>query len=210
MASVGHRLSKGTFSEKRHAVGVRHPEHIKDIAAAFKWLYDKASKYGYDRDRIFVGGYSSGAHLSALLAMDPKYLAKHGLSLENISGVLPISGAFDIEDYYLVFKNHENLELRALSDTHVKDVFGEPEQFKSASPVTYMANLRSPVFLVSDRGLTNYTKLFEKRLKEAKYTNFEVHYIEDFDHGGLWKDISGPDISEVRKRMSDFVQSKSL
>ncbi|MEM7381224.1 MAG: hypothetical protein AAF361_08500, partial [Bacteroidota bacterium] len=55
VASVGHRISKGSFSEKRHDEGIKHPEHIKDVAAAFNWLYKNAEVHGYDKTKIFVG-----------------------------------------------------------------------------------------------------------------------------------------------------------
>jgi hypothetical protein len=42
-------------------------------------------------------GHSSGAHLSLLIAGDPKYLAVHGLSSTDIAGVVGISTPTDLE-----------------------------------------------------------------------------------------------------------------
>ena len=209
VASVGHRLSRGSFSEKRKRHGVQHPEHIKDIAMAFNWLKKNASKYGYDPKNIFVGGYSSGAHLSALLGMDASYLNAHGLELSDIKGILPVSGAFDIQDYYQVFYHHENAATRAMAETHVKDVFGEEEHFFAASPISYIDELKLPMLLISDNALDNYTKLFESKLKEKGYTDFEVYYETTMDHGQLWRALSNDKHNTVRDKMISFIREHS-
>lgn len=148
VASVGHRLSKGLFKEPNRTHGVKHPAHIEDIAAAFRWLYDHAEEYGYNQENLFVSGFSSGGHLSALLAMDGRYLAAHGLTTRHIKAVLPVAGAYDINDYHSVFLNHENPQTRTLADTHVKDVFGDTEaDFTHASPTAYMDQLSTPMLL---------------------------------------------------------------
>ena len=48
-----------------------HPAHVQDAAAAVAFLRKEAARYGYDPERIFVGGHSAGAHISALLAFAP-------------------------------------------------------------------------------------------------------------------------------------------
>jgi len=41
-------------------------------------------------------GHSSGAHLSLLVATDPKYLAEHKLSAADIAGVVGLSAPVDL------------------------------------------------------------------------------------------------------------------
>ena len=155
VAATGHRLSSGAFSEAGRAWGVQHPAHIEDIAVAFKWLVDHAEQYGYDAERIFVGGFSSGAHLAALLAMDRKYLDKHGLTPQHIKGIIPIGGTYDINHYYSVFRDHENPARRPLAQSHVMDVFGsDTTAFAGASPVTYLSELNTPMLLISESDST--------------------------------------------------------
>ncbi len=207
VAAVGHRVSKGSFSPNRNESGVQHPAHMEDVAAAFKWLYDHAEEYGYDQDNIFVGGYSSGAHLTALLGLDPSYLAAQGLELSHIRGLLPISGTYDIVDYYRVFAEHDNPERRPLADTHVKDVFGADESsFPAASPIHYLDNLQLPMLIVSDRGLYNYTQLFEEKLRETDFQNYQILQIFDLDHGSLWRDLSLSTESVARAAMLSFIR----
>lgn len=211
VASVGHQLSKGSFADSTRTYGIKHPEHIKDVAAAFKWLLDQASVYGYDPNHLIVGGYSSGAHLAALLAMDPKYLEAHNLNLDAIKAIIPVSGTYDIPDYYSVFAEHENPESRILADTHVKDVFGSTNaHFVDASPVTYLDQLNLPMLLISDRGLYNYTKLFETKLREAQYRNCQVFHVFNLNHGELWRDLSNAPNSQTRNLMIDFIKRHSI
>ncbi|NAS13136.1 alpha/beta hydrolase [Poritiphilus flavus] len=209
VASIGHRLSKGSFSEKRHEEGIKHPEHIKDVAAAFSWLYKNAKDYGYDNSKIFVGGFSSGAHLAALLGMDERYLKKYGLKTDDISGLLPISGAFDIHHYFDAFAQSENGDTQELAKTHVMDVFGDPSGFKAASPATYIEQLRTPMLVVSDGSVARYTEHFEKLLKASNFASYKFSYFSDFDHGALWKNMSEDDSSAARDLMVEFVQHHS-
>lgn len=205
VASVGHRLSKGAFANAGRDYGVKHPAHIKDIAAAFSWLKEKASEYGYNGERIFVGGFSSGAHLAALLASDKQYLQEHDLELTDIRGIIPVAGAYDIADYYSVFANNDDPDTRLMADTHVKDVFGEEKDFKGASPSAYIDNLTIPMLLISEGALFNYTKLYEEKLWESDYRQCQILHVFDKDHGGLWRDISHGENSFTRNVIVDFI-----
>ena len=207
VTSVGHQLSKGAFADSTRTYGIKHPAHIKDLAVAFKWLYDHAEEYGYNRENIFVGGYSSGAHLSALLGMDERYLAAHNLQLDDIKAIIPVAGTYDIVHYHSVFANHENPDNRPLADTHVKDVFGDTEaDFIDASPITYMDQLQIPMLLISERGLYNYTKIFEEKIRESDYRNCQILHVFNHNHGGLWRNLSEDQNSQTRNIIIDFIK----
>ena len=57
----------------------KHPAHVQDVASAIAWVYNNAAQFGGDPERIAISGHSAGAHLAALAATDPRYLAVHGL-----------------------------------------------------------------------------------------------------------------------------------
>ncbi len=209
VASVGHRLSKGSFSPKKKEEGVQHPAHVEDVAAAFKWLHEQAGKYGYDPDYMFVGGFSSGAHLATLLASDDRYLARHGLDLDRIKGILPVAGTYDIEAYYAVFQNHEEAGVRAMAVTHVEDVFGDPDGFEAASPATYLGNLKAPMLLISEGALFEYTQHFEELIWASEYRDCQILHLLNFDHGGLWRNISKGEASLARDAMIGFIRQQT-
>jgi acetyl esterase/lipase len=102
----------GTYSNigsfyARHGIGtvvinyrlspqVKHPEHIKDVARAFAWTHKNIGKYGGKADQVFVCGHSAGAHLVSLLVTDNTYLKMAGLGVEDVRGVIAMSGVYDL------------------------------------------------------------------------------------------------------------------
>ena len=203
VASVGHRLSAATWRDSTLNTGIKHPEHVKDIAAAVKWLYQHVAEYGYDNDKIFIGGFSSGAHLTALIGLDHSYLKNEGLSAPVIKGMIPISGTFDIVDYHKVFADGDRPELAKL---HVEAVFGDTkEAFINASPITYLENLDIPMLVMSDNAVDSYTRLFEKKLKETNFKNYQVIYVKELNHAELWKNISSKASSSYRSAIIEFI-----
>jgi len=106
VAAADHRMSRALWIDEKLAEGIQHPEHVKDCAAAFAWLVEHAGERRLDPERMYVGGFSSGAHLSALLATDPRYLKAHGLESDRIRGALPVGGAYDMVAYYKAHLEH--------------------------------------------------------------------------------------------------------
>ncbi|MEM9526075.1 MAG: alpha/beta hydrolase [Bacteroidota bacterium] len=207
VASVGHRLSTAAWVAPERTEGVQHPAHAEDAAAAFHWLRTHAEEYGYDSERIFIGGYSCGAHLAAILGSDQQFLAKYGYCLSDIGGLLPIAGAYDIEAYHRVFAEHENPERRVLAEQHVEAVFGSTlEEWKIASPTEYIEHLAVPMLLVSEIGLYRYTKIYEEALRASDYRDATIYHVLDLNHGGLWQDLAHNEDSRHRAVIVDFVK----
>lgn len=65
----------------------------EDVAAAVAWLAGNAAGHGGDPKRIFIAGHSAGAHLAALVGVDPQYLGQYGVKPSDLAGVIPIDGA---------------------------------------------------------------------------------------------------------------------
>jgi acetyl esterase/lipase len=75
----------------------KHPSHIKDVAAATKWIIDNIEEYGGNSKRMVLTGHSSGAHLIALLATNPLYLSTHNVPATIFNAVIPVDTAsFDL------------------------------------------------------------------------------------------------------------------
>jgi arylformamidase len=73
------------------------PAWPDDVAAAIAWAHEHIAKYGGNPDQVCLMGHSAGAHLVALVGTDETYLAKRGLTLADISAVLPLdTQAYDI------------------------------------------------------------------------------------------------------------------
>src|SRR5438128_1783603 len=130
----------------RLSPGVRHPEHIKDVAQAFAWTCRNIAEFGGDPQRIFVGGHSAGGHLAALLATDETYLKGVGCTLGDIRGVVALSGVFRLDEFEV------QLPLSGRVIRPLRLVFGgDPEIARLASPLTHVRR-GLPPFLVMTGG----------------------------------------------------------
>ncbi len=75
---------------------VRYQGVLEDSAAALAWLKREAPQWGGDVDRVFVAGHSAGAFNAAMLALDARWLAPHGLQPQAaIAGWVGIAGPYD-------------------------------------------------------------------------------------------------------------------
>lgn len=68
------------------------PDYLNDAADALVWTFHNIEKYGGDPKRIFVGGMSAGSYIASMITMDKSWLEKRGLDVDQIAGLLPISG----------------------------------------------------------------------------------------------------------------------
>lgn len=207
VASVSHRLSPATWKDSSLNTGVKHPEHIKDVSRAISFLYKNCSKYGYSQKNIFVGGFSSGGHLAALIVMDDKFLKEVGLSKKMIKGVIPVAGTYDIAHYYQVLTEGNGKDF---ADNHVGSVFGlSVKEFEQGSPSSFIDSLSTPMLLISETNTFKYTNLFEDRLREIDYKALEVLHIHRLGHGALWRELSYSQHCIYRDLMIDFIKRNS-
>lgn len=65
-------------------------EQAADVAAAIAFMRRQP---GIDPNRIVLMGHSAGAHLAALVATDPAFLAKAGVPMSAVRGVVLLDGA---------------------------------------------------------------------------------------------------------------------
>lgn len=72
-------------------------DQLADAARAVRWLRANAGELGADKDRIVLVGHSSGAHLAAMIASDPQWLAAAKVPFAAIRAVVLLDGAgFDV------------------------------------------------------------------------------------------------------------------
>lgn len=82
-ASLNYRLVPGCTVEQQ----------AEDIASALAWMITRAPTLGFDPARVVLMGHSAGAHLSALVGTDMKYLKAVGLNSKSLRGIIPLDGA---------------------------------------------------------------------------------------------------------------------
>jgi acetyl esterase/lipase len=109
------------------------PGFVNDAAAAARWTRDHAHEFGGDPSRLFVMGHSAGAHLAALIATDPRYLASQSMSKADLRGVIGLAGPYD----FLPIK-----------DRTLLDVFPASTRTES-QPVNFVTGHEPPMFLAA-------------------------------------------------------------
>jgi dipeptidyl aminopeptidase/acylaminoacyl peptidase len=124
------------------------PAQIHDVKCAVRWLRANARKYKIDPDRIGAVGWSAGGYLALMLGFtDPS----DGLEGEcgntnyssRVQAVVSLAGVSDFIGYY---------EHCIYPDFLSGSVEGTPEeapdQYKKASPLTYVRKNSSPVLSI--------------------------------------------------------------
>ncbi len=89
---------------------------VDEVFLAIDHIAGMADELGFDANRIFVGGWSAGAHLATLAARSPV-----------IRGVVSISGIFDLEPIRLTYLN-ELLQLRPIEIETLAPIRNLPER----------------------------------------------------------------------------------
>ncbi len=148
VAPIGDRLQRLGFgcALLSHRLGPKDkfPAQAQDVAAAFAWVEKNIRGKGGDPQRVVLMGHSSGAHLSLLLATDPKYLAEHKLSPRDIAAVVGLSTPVDLEP---------RADKRGFGDALMggrgADVFSrDVAVLKAASPIQHVSKDLPPTLLV--------------------------------------------------------------
>jgi acetyl esterase/lipase len=140
---VGESLSRhgvlAIVADYRKAPANVFPAFMEDAASAAAWTKAHAAQLGGDPDRIHLMGHSAGAHMVALLAADPRYLARVGLHPRDFASVIGLSGAYDF---------------LPITEVKVKRVFPDRASWPQTQPVNFVDGDEPPFLLLhgaSDR-----------------------------------------------------------
>lgn len=90
IAQIGcrYRVFDGNLEKNR----TRPEDCLDDAAAAVAWALDHVAAYGGDPKKVFVSGISAGGYQTAMIGMDPKWLAKYGHRPTDLCGIAPYTG----------------------------------------------------------------------------------------------------------------------
>jgi arylformamidase len=69
---------------------------IEQVRRAVAWVYKNAATFGGDRDRIFIAGHSSGAHLAGVTLITD-WVKDYALPADLIKGGVLVSGMYDLK-----------------------------------------------------------------------------------------------------------------
>jgi acetyl esterase/lipase len=197
-AYVGQRFAAAGFGTAvinyRLSPAVSHPAHIQDAAAAFAWVKQHIGEYGGDPNAIFVIGHSAGAYLSALLALDDRYLAAHKLTPRDIRGVVPVSAFFYVD---------------RVAPDRPKTVWGtDVKTWLEASPSRYVNKAVPPILLIyadgDDPWRREQNEEMAAALRKASARDVTIKQVTGRNHSTIWSKL-GED-EEVSNLIISFVR----
>ncbi len=232
-SSVGEFLASqgiaAVLPNYRLSPGVKHPEHIKDLArASSPWTKNHIAEHGGRADEIFLMGHSAGGHLVALLTTDEKYLQAQGCRSTDIKGVIGLSGVYRIPPGKMAvhlggrsedsFHLDEMTPLRGTSAASKPaesgggglpvsvDVFGpvfgeDPAARLAASPLHYVRPGLPPfLFLNAEKDLPLLPKMAEE-MHEADSCRKAANRISCASSGAITtRSASTPSRPAIRRR----------
>jgi acetyl esterase/lipase len=117
----------------RKAPADHFPAFMEDAAAAADWAHRHAAEFGGDPARIHLMGHSAGAHMAALLAADPRYLARFGLQPRDFASVIGLSGPY---------------EFVPSRERKVQEVFPDRERWPDTQPGNFIDGDEPPFLLL--------------------------------------------------------------
>lgn len=171
IAAVNYRLSPQAT----------YPAYLEDAAASFAWVRAHAAEHGIDPAKVFVGGHSAGGYLAAMVGLDPRWLAPHGLKPDAIAGLIPISGQM---------MTHFTIRAeRGIADTN-KIIADED------APINHLARETPPLLIIfADKdwpARREENLYFAAALRATGNQRVEHLQIDDRNHGSVAGKIVQP------------------
>ena len=189
----------------RFATQAVFPAILQDCNKAVSFLYDNADKYGLDKNRIAVMGFSAGGHLASLMGTSQNNNVKD-LYFPNSYRPFQYKAVVDFYgpiDLVLLPGNEDAKSPEALliGATPLE----RPDLAKAASPITYI-DKNDPPFIIfhgeKDNIVSNkQSKLFSAWLKYYGVKN-ELTIVKDAPHYGTMYDVE-----EIRVKVIDFLKA---
>jgi acetyl esterase/lipase len=130
LAELGYVTAVANY---RHYPEVKMPGFMDDAARAVLWASAHGGEFGADANRLYLMGHSAGAHLAALVTLDPRYFAAIGKPAPRIAGVIGLSGPYDF---------------LPLLEADVQDMFGPPQNYPESQPINFVRSDAPPMLLV--------------------------------------------------------------
>lgn len=160
----------------------RFPDFLEDAARAVGWVKRNIDSYGGDPGELALMGHSAGAHLALLLHMDERWLAAEGVDARALVGTVGLAGAYDF------------LPPEA-QDADLADMFGPPERYPEALPVTFVDGQEAPVLLAYGlRDTTVYPHNIDNLVARIAVAGgrYEARLYPRLDHGRILVALAAP------------------
>ena len=150
------------------------------VRSAIAWVYKNAASFGADANRLYVGGRSSGAHLTAV-ALVTDWERDYGVAADIVKGGICSSGMYDLKPVRLSKRS---------SFIRFTDEIEE-----TMSPQRHLDRLRAPIVVTCG---TNETPEFQRQARDfaaaVKAAGMSVELIEapNYNHYEMGESFGNP------------------
>jgi acetyl esterase/lipase len=168
----GVHAAGGVLVTPTHRLGPEHrfPAQMHDAAAAVAWVWTNAVRIGVDRNRIVIGGHSSGGHLAALAALHPDALGGAGLSGSIVKACLPVSSSYNLRN--------PDAEPRSLKARLSAMLLAQPGDGRAASPIDHLGRGAPSFYIVYGEHDLAWIKQSSAEMAEAMRRRRQCVQIE--------------------------------
>lgn len=182
------------------------PAQIQDCNRAVSFLYDNADKYGFDKNRFFLMGFSAGGHLASLVGLSKNNNVKQ-FFMPGTSSSFSFKG---VVDFYgpseLILFPGNNDEKSPESLLIGAAPLARPDLAKAASPVTYVDKADPPFLIIhgekDELVSPKQSQLLSAWLKVAGVPS-ELILVKDAPHFGVMFDAD-----EIRMKVINFLKKQ--
>lgn len=177
---------------------VKFPAFVEDAAKAVAWTHDHIGEYGGNTSRLYVSGHSSGAHMGALVSVNPQYLKAEGKELAIITAFAGLAGPYDF--------------IPEAQD--LKDIFGPPENYPNMQVPTFVNGRQPPMLLLHGADDTQVIQRNLNRLRDKIESTggiVETRVYDNIDHIEIIGSLSWllKDRAPVKRDMLNFFEMYS-
>lgn len=191
LASEGVAIAAANYRLSPH---VKFPAYVEDSAAAVAWTRASIAAHGGDSNAIFAGGHSAGGYLVSMLAMNPEFLAKHGLDRSAMAGIIPVSG--QVMTHFTVRHERGFTSNNITADDAAPIYHTRPD---TPPQLIFMGDKDWPARLEENQ-------YFVAMQRVAGNTNITFHLIPNRNHGTIASGITKPN-DPVRTNILHFIRT---
>ncbi|MFK8010873.1 MAG: alpha/beta hydrolase [Marinicellaceae bacterium] len=150
---------------------------MDDAKSATQWTLNNILNYGATNNNVFLMGHSSGAHISAMLAVDEQHL---GASLSSVKGVISLAGPYDFYPFV---------------GEYMYDLFSEADEYKDSQPINFIDGNEPPFLLLQgdkDQKVQPENALnFSAKLTEKNVAH-EIMLLDQKRHAAVLLNLAKP------------------